>query len=199
MVLPSMSDRKVIGLTGTIGSGKSMVRSILSAAIPVTDCDGINSDLLQKDGRGYLELQKNGLLCVDEHSEIDRPAMADQIFDDPNKRKAFEAILHPLIIDELQNWISEQDGLCAAEVPLLFECHLENMFDEIWTVTCSDQTALERLETQRHISPEEAKRRLALQMSVEQKAAKSDVLIHNDGSVEDLKQTIDALLKKEVS
>lgn len=181
-----MSERKVIGLTGTIGSGKSKVLEYLSASIPVIDCDSINRQLLEKDHPGYRALQKAGLLKTKADGTIDRQAMADALFTDPSRRKHMESILHPLIIDALRNWIEEQSGLCAAEVPLLFECHLESLFDEVWTVTCSDAIALARLQAFRQIDGKEAKRRLALQMKPEEKIARSTRVICNNGTVEEL-------------
>lgn len=175
-----------------------MAKEILSAWIPVTDCDQINARLLEKDQAGYAALNDAGLLCTDEEGNVDRTAMADQMFDHPGQRKKMEAILHPLIIEELKQWIDAQTSLCAAEVPLLFECSLQNLFDEVWTITCSDQTALDRLGKYRHIPAEEARRRLALQFPAEKKMAQSTHVLPNDGTKEELAAQIGALLPDSV-
>ncbi len=178
-----------------MGSGKSTAKRILSRRIPTIDCDGINAALLEKNHDGYTELKKAGLLYTDEQGNIDRQAMADAMFENPDKRKRMEQILHPLIVRDLKNWIGEQTDVCAAEVPLLFECSLEHLFDEVWTVVCSTETALCRLESGRNISREEATRRLALQYPVDRKKAASDRVLENDRTEKDLEKIIDGYLE----
>lgn len=190
-----MSDsRFVIGLTGSMGSGKSTVRNILSESIPVIDCDSINSRLLETGAAGWRELKENGLLFADETGAINRQTMADAMFSDPKIKKAIETILHRLILEEMRRWMKTQHGLCAVEVPLLFEAGMEDEFDAVWTVVCSEETALSRLESGRHISRAEARRRLALQMDPKSKADRSDAVLINDGPLQALRaQTVELL------
>lgn len=192
----SAKSRYAIGLTGSMGAGKSSVLKILGQSIPVTDCDQINARLLEKEGKGWKALQKNGLLFLDETGELDRKAMADAMFEDPKTRKQIEGILHALILEEMDAWIAGQQGLCAVEVPLLFECDLEGHFDETWTVACSYETALQRLESGRHIAREEARRRLALQMAPEEKISRADKVVYNDGSQDELQTQVRTLLEQ---
>lgn len=173
-----------------------MACRLLAASLPVTDCDAINRDLQKPGAPGYLALEKAGLLYTDENGEIDRQAMADALFEDPHRRQKIEALLHPLIIGALKNWIAAQDCLCVAEVPLLFECHLENLFDETWTVTCSKETALARLKAFRQIDDAEAERRLALQMPPEEKIARSTRVIENNGTIEELAAALQKAIRQ---
>ncbi len=186
----------VIGITGTMGSGKSMVASILKDHIPTNDCDAINADLQKPGHAGWQALQKAGLLFVNENGQLDKQQLADALFEDPSLRQQIESVLQPLIIEAMDTWIDKQQGPCAVEVPLLFECGLQDHFDQIWTVTCSPDTALARLQNGRNIPEQEAKRRLALQMAPEQKAALSDVVFTNDSTPEDLKVQIEKQLAK---
>lgn len=185
--------RKVIGITGTIGSGKSSVLDTLSLKIPVTDCDSINRSLLEPGQAGFEALQAAGLLPVQADGSVDKEKMKE-IFSNPVYKKQVEAILHPLILEQMEAWMQSQQGLCAVEVPLLFELSLQDRFDEVWTVVCTQETALQRLEQFRNISRKDALSRLALQMPPEEKIKKSDRVIYNDGTRDDLQKQIDSLL-----
>ena len=182
---------RTLGITGSMGSGKSAARQILAQYIPTIDCDGINRELLQKDHEGWYALKQANLFYGDPHGEIDKQAMADAMFEDAQIRQKMEAILQPLIIQKMDEWMKQQNTLCAVEVPLLFECDLQDHFDQVWTVVCEDQTALQRLEQGRKINPTEAKRRLALQYSPQKKAQQSDVVLHNDQDLLALQQQIE--------
>lgn len=188
-----------IGITGSMGSGKSAARQILAGLIPTIDCDGINRDLLKKGHAGWQALKEAGLFYGDENGEIDKQAMADAMFEDAKLRQKMEAILQPLIIANMDEWLKNQKSVCAVEVPLLFECSLQDHFDAIWTVICSDDTALERLKQGRNIDAAEAKRRLALQYPPAKKAELSDVVLYNDGSMLDLQKQIEENLKTVLS
>lgn len=187
---------EVIGITGTMGSGKSTATGILSRYIPTTDCDQLNARLLEKDQPGYLELKKQGLLYTDENLNIDKPKMAKAMFTDPEYKQKCESILHPLILQAMKDWIAEQKTTCAVEVPLLFELGLEKEFDEVWCISCSLPVALERLSAGRNIDPEEARRRLAAQLSPAEKEAKSQKVFYNNGTVEELESQLLQALEK---
>lgn len=180
-----------------MGSGKSTAASILSEFMPVNDCDAINAWLLEPSHPGYAALQQAGLLKTDAQGALDRQAMADAMFEHPQTRRAVEAILHPLILEQMRIWMKQTPHPCAVEVPLLFELGLEQEFDEIWTVTCSSETALKRLEQGRGICAKEARRRLALQYPPYLKAQQSDAVLENDGTLEQLRRQIEQTLGKE--
>lgn len=186
--------KKIIGITGSMGSGKSTVRRLLSQKISCIDCDSINASLLEKGAAGYAALKEAGLLCTDENGNPDKKALA-QCLQDPQKKRQMESILHPLILQSMQAWMEKQTGLAAVEVPLLFELQLESCFDDVWTVSVSEKTALQRLQDGRHIPQEEALRRLALQMPASEKEARADFVLYNEGSTQDLQKQIDLRLK----
>lgn len=187
---PIPSEKIVIGLTGSMGSGKSTVRRILSEIMPVTDADAINAFLLEKGQEGWKQLKESGLLYQMADGQCDKAAMARRMFTDPEYRRKAESILHPLILKQMHQWTHDQKGSCLVEVPLLFELGLEGEFDQVWTVICSEETALQRLQQQRHIPPEEARRRLACQYPAEKKAAASDCVFTNDSTLEALEDQV---------
>lgn len=188
--MPAVSEKKVIGLTGTIGSGKSTVLQILSEWMPATDCDQITHQLLEPGNSGYAALKKAGLLISDENGRLDRKATAAKVFTDPEYKKQYESILHPLILQQMKDWASAQKTDCVIEVPLLFELGLQNLFDETWTVVTDEKTAIERTKNNRHISEEEQKRRRKHQLADEQKIALADRLIDNSGTLQDLRTAL---------
>ena len=186
MLLPNMSKKtmKRIGLTGMMGAGKSSVIDILrQMKIMVLDCDAINSSLLQKGARGYIQLcrlLKDDIL--DAQGNIVPQRMSALMFQNEAIKQQVEAILHPMIKEAILQEIKqhEQEALVVVEVPLLFEVHWESFFDEVWVVGCAQEVLLERLQKYRHIEKEEALRRIAYQMPQEEKFAKADVIFMND-------------------
>lgn len=194
-----MKKSRIIGVTGCMGSGKSTLIHLLAKEIPVIDCDSINAGLLKKDHTGWKALKEAGLLAMSETGETDKPEMARRMFSNPAYKKQVEDILQPLIIEEMDHWKEGITGLGAIEVPLLFECHLQDHFDSIWCVLADDDVAIRRLREGRNISEEQARERLAYQFPPTKKAELSNEVLYNNGTIEELKEQMDQLLKKEVS
>lgn len=191
--------KKKIGITGSMGSGKSKVSEIIrSFDYPVLDLDQVNADLLKKDHAGYQALKKEQLITLDENEEIDKAILAQQMFQDEALKQKVESILHPLIISQMEEWIQLQETTPVfVEVPLLFEANMESLFDSVWCVVVSEETALHRLMKYRGITAEQAKARLQYQMSVQEKMERSQVILYNDGSLEELTRQIEEELEKE--
>lgn len=179
-----------------MGAGKSALTRLLGQWIEVTDCDNLNARLLEDGQPGWQALRKKGCPFFDAQGHIDKAAMARAMFSDQTVRQEVEAILHPLIVKAMEDWMDRQSGLCAVEVPLLFEIGLADRFDEVWTVASSFETAMDRLTGQRGFTPEQAAARLAAQMDPESKAQMADVVIVNDGSLEELEQIARKLLEE---
>lgn len=192
---------KKIGLTGVMGAGKSSVIDILKQAdITVLDCDAINNDLLKKGNKGYQKMVETFLDdIVNDQQELDKQKMSDLIFSDPEKKKQAEAILHPMIKEEITKTLAivQNQKLAVVEVPLLFEVHWEDFFDEIWVVAADHDIILKRLMKYRHVSENEAIRRLNAQMPQAEKIQRSDVVLWNNGDKKALKQQIHDILNKE--
>lgn len=118
--------------------------------------------------------------------------MSDLIFCDPEKKRQAEGILHPLIkkriFEELA--LHAKEAIVVVEVPLLFEVHWEDAFDEVWVVACDEELLLSRLKLYRHISKEEALRRLRLQLPQQEKIKRADVVFYNNSDSASLKRQI---------
>lgn len=197
MSVYKVSKKKVIAITGIIGSGKSTVSKLLKErGYLVLDCDQGSRECIKKESQGYYEmLNAFSASILDADGNIDRKKVAELVFSDVEKRKKLEAIQHPLIL----KWVQEQcaaseDTLVFVEVPLLFECGWECYFDKSLVVVADENVVFERLKQARSMSDEEIRKRLNTQMSSELKINKADYVIINNGSLIELNQQIDSLL-----
>lgn len=178
-----------IAITGTIGSGKSTVASYLrNKGYFVFDCDEVNRELLNSDVLidYFPECYDDGLL--------DKKKLANIVFNDEKKRLLLESIMHPLILERMEEESGKHEPFFA-EVPLLFEVNWDKYFDEILLVVVDEKIALERL-VDRGLSIEESKQRIKNQMSIKEKIERSDVIIYNDSSLFSLYEKIDRWLSK---
>ena len=196
--MSKMSKKKVIGITGSMVSGKSEISRYLRKKYPVLDCDQVNADLLKKGNLGYQKLNDLHIVELDSNGEIIKESLASYMFSNIEHRKQVEAILHPLIFDEMHKWIHEQESLIVfVEMPILFEISAQEHFDSIWCVVADLDVALSRLQTYRNFTREQAMARLVSQMNPEEKMAKSDIVLRNNSTVEQLHMQIEDALKEE--
>ena len=166
---------KRIALTGGIACGKSLVAKYLNNfGVETIAADDVVHGLLP--------------------DPVERKRIAAEVFSDPEKRRALESRLHPLVkskIDEFLSSTSRFNSLRLAIIPLLFEIHWESNFDIICCVSSSRKNQIDRMLTTRGYSLEEAEARLLAQMTVEEKAARSHYVINNNGSAEELKLEVE--------
>lgn len=177
----------LIGITGTIGSGKSFVAGLLGEMLqaPVHSSDEICRRLLERGEAGYQQvIVKWGNDYLNDSGEIDRVLLREAVFDEPKVRTALEAILHPLVRREL---IDARDGSAPgvaqiAEVPLLFESGWQDDFDYIICVIADADIALQRVVERDSVKPEEVEKIFAVQMDSNLKQGRSDRVIDNSGT-----------------
>ena len=189
---------KKIALSGVMGAGKSSVIAVLKeTGIPVFDCDEINAQLLRPKEAGHAALlERYGSRFIDAKGVIDRQALSDHMFETTEGRREVEAILHPLIKQRLQEEMAHCGSeIAVAEVPLLFECGWQDAFDETWVVAADEDILIARLKG-RGVSEQEARRRLAAQMSQEEKIALCDVVLYNNADRESLKRQVLSCLER---
>lgn len=185
-----------IAITGLIGSGKSTVcKYIRDKGYHVFDCDAYNSYLLEEGNEGYLKV-KEVFPEVFEGDTLIKKRLSDLIFSNLENKEKLENILHPLILDKI-NLESKDYNPYFAEVPLLFETEFYKHFDYSLLVACDNNIALKRL-TLRGVDNNEAKRRIANQMSLEEKKKRCNGIIYNNGDLDSLYGQIDLWLKNNV-
>jgi len=178
-----------IGLTGGIGSGKSTVAGMLAAkGAAVIDADAISRSLTAPGGRAMAAIvQIFGPKMVDAHGAMDRQAMRDVVFQNPQAKQELEAIIHPLVsqITAEQTQTAVQSGLrvLVFDVPLLVESgeRWRKQVDQVIVVDCDAQTQQERVMVRSGLTAEEIDRIMALQASRAQRLACADQVIFNQG------------------
>ena len=180
-----------IAITGSIGSGKSVVCQYLrDKGYDVFDCDEENSKLLQKNKKGYKAVKNVFPECfIDD--ELDKKLLADIVFNDFEKKKILEMIMHPLILDELNK---RKDNPLIAEVPLLFEAGWDQYFDSNLLIVTDMDIVVER-SLERGLSKKEIEKRMENQMPVEEKIKRADKIIYNNGSLSMLYSLVDQWLE----
>ena len=177
----------LIGITGGIGSGKSMVAEMVGKMLPapVLSSDEICRHLLERGEAGYQQvIDIWGSRFLIESGEIDRTMLRTAVFDDSVVRATLEGILHPLVRLELLR-VKEEGGsavLHLAEVPLLFESGWQADFDYIICVTADMDIALRRVVERDSVRPTDVEKIMRLQMDPVLKAERSDWVIDNSGS-----------------
>ena len=194
---------RIIGITGGIASGKSTVTEFLrQQGYQVIDTDQVVHELQEPGGRLYQALLSTfGPAILQEDGRLDRPKLGAMIFGDPQLLAQSSQIQNQIIREELagrRDLLAETEDIFFMDLPLLFELQYEDWFDQIWLVDVTEKTQLSRLMTRNSLSQEEAEKRIAAQLSLLEKRKRADVLIDNNGSLEQTRQQLrDALQKLE--
>lgn len=190
---------KVLGVTGGVGMGKSTAAQLLrERGVPVVDTDELARQVVQPGEPALAEIQKQfGADVVGPDGQLRRDVLAKLVFADPAARKELEAITHPPIRRlwqaQVRQWRAEGIPVAAVIIPLLFETNAEAEFDAVVCVACTMATQRERL-SKRGWSEQEIEQRIAAQMAVEQKLAKSNHVVWTEGDLESHEQQLQRIL-----
>jgi dephospho-CoA kinase len=188
----------LVGLTGGIGSGKSTVARLLERrGAAVIDADQLAREAVAKGTPGFERVvEVFGTDVVTSEGDLDRSALAARIFSDPVQKAALEAIVHPEVARRFGDQVDtfrDTDRIVVYVTPLLVELGLAPAFDVVVVVTASPHLRVSRVASDRGLSPDEVRGRLAVQATDEQRAEVAGVLIDNDGSLNDLEPQVDRL------
>ncbi|MCZ8511918.1 dephospho-CoA kinase [Paenibacillus filicis] len=187
-----------IGLTGGIACGKSTVSSMLvRRGALLVDADRIAREVVEPGTPVLAEVIARfgeDLLLPD--GSLHRKKLGERIFGDPEARRALEQILHPPIRATMRSRMEAYearypDKLVIVDVPLLYESKLEAMFSEVLVVYVPRGVQLARLMERDGLTAEEAEKRLASQIPIEEKKLRADVLIDNSGSLDETERQIE--------
>ncbi len=173
---------KTIGLTGSIGSGKTTVSKIIeSLGYPVFNSDLIAKEQLEKPLVIKKIVHEFGEFVLTSDKTIDKKILANNVFNNPLKLNFLNSLIHPLVIDEFNNWKLEQNSnLVFMESALIFEHNLDYLFDKIICVFAPENVCIDRCYKRDNLQTDEIKQRLSNQMSPKIKCEKSDFVISND-------------------
>lgn len=185
-----------IGLTGNIATGKSTALAFLAdKGAHIADADKLAHRTMIPDGPAYEKVVAAfGPEIVDENGLIDRAKLGAIVFADAEALKRLEAIVHPATF-ELLRWDIMQSNakVVVVEAIKLFESgNLMSLSDEVWVVAASPETQMKRLVEERGMSEAEARQRIAVQGPQEDKIARADVVIVNDGALEEFYAQLEA-------
>ncbi|WP_043263874.1 dephospho-CoA kinase [Streptomyces sp. CT34] len=183
-----------VGLTGGIGAGKSEVSRLLASyGAVIVDADKIAREVVEPGTPGLAAVvEEFGEDVLAPDGTLDRPKLGAIVFSDPEKLKALNAIVHPLVgarSAELEA-SAGPDAVVIHDVPLLTENGLAPLYDKVVVIDAAPQTQLDRLVRLRGMSEDEAKSRMAAQATREQRLAIADLVIDNDGPLEALEPQV---------
>jgi dephospho-CoA kinase len=190
-----------VALTGNIASGKSEVAKLIAqAGIPVIDADVLAREAVEPGRPAYRDIVARwGHDILHPDGSLDRAALRRIVFSDPEARAALNAIVHPQVRVLREAKLAEAhergDALVVSDIPLLFESQLEGEFDRIILVDAPDDVRLQRLLRERGLREPEAHAMMAAQMPSALKRERSDFVIENAGSLDDLDRRVDVVVR----
>ncbi|SFE68721.1 dephospho-CoA kinase [Alteribacillus iranensis] len=192
----------VIGLTGGIASGKSMIAEELKQrGFPVIDADNIAREIVEPGEEAYHQIvNKFGKEILQENGEIARKKLGQIIFTDESKRKQLNQIMHPSIRKRMLERKEEllEDGVktIVFDIPLLVENKLQFMVDKVLLVYVNEEIQKERLMKRDGQGEEDALQRISSQMPLKDKKHHADAIIDNNGTKEQAIHQLERLLEK---
>lgn len=193
---------EVIGLTGGIGSGKSTVSNYLkNKGYYVIDADTMAHNVTKKGSRTLEEIVSvfgKEVLCND--GELDRKALGKIVFNDKEKLCILERLTTDIVVKRIEEEVNHlrrgnEYDIIFVDAPLLFECNIDKLVDQIWLVDADIEKRIERVSVRDCIPHEDIIARMNNQMSSKDKALLSHKILDNSNGKEDLYLQIEALIK----
>jgi dephospho-CoA kinase len=189
----------IIGLTGGIGSGKSVAAAIFKdLGIDSIDADDLARDSLNINSKGYkLFINEFGEKYLDENKDINRELLRKDIFNNPVTKIKLENLIHPLVRSGIQAFInSSKSDYCIIVVPLIYETSSSKLYDRILVIDCDIDAQIERTSKRDNQTINEIKNILDKQATREERISIADEVILNNGSIEHLRKSVLNMHKK---
>jgi dephospho-CoA kinase len=189
----------IIGLTGGIGSGKSVAAAIFKdLGIDSIDADDLARDSLNINSKGYkLFINEFGEKYLDENKVINRELLRKDIFNNPVTKIKLENLIHPLVRSGIQAFInSSKSDYCIIVVPLIYETSSSKLYDRILVIDCDIDAQIERTSKRDNQTINEIKNILDKQATREERISIADEVILNNGSLEHLRKSVLNMHKK---
>ena len=193
----------LIGLTGGIASGKSIVAEMFqNLGAHIIDADRIGREIMIPGTDAYERVVNAfGREILKDDLTIDRKKLGGIVFENPEKLRLLNECTHPFIFREMARQVEKirennPDALIIIDVPLLIETNIQNIFDKI-IVVYSDETAqMKRLNERDGLSDTEARKRISSQMPLTEKIKYADFVIYNDEGLENTRKQVEEISKK---
>ncbi len=191
--------RKLIGITGGIGAGKSVVTGYLRhLGYTVVCADEVSRKITMQGQPGYGVLKKwLGDAFFHEDGKLNRKQLADYVFGDAARTQQLNDLLHPLIVRRVFELADEAAGRCVfVDAALLIQAGMHKKTDRVWVVIADKDIRLRRVSHRDGCSENDVVRRMTRQMSDDEMSAYADAVIDNSGTIDALHTKVDELLAR---
>jgi dephospho-CoA kinase len=191
----------VLGLTGGIGSGKSLVASMFSAlGAEVIDADQLAREVVEPGQPALAEIVAAfGPQMLQPDGRLDRARLGAVVFADADARQKLDAITHPRIRERIRQEVEARagrPGLLILDIPLLYESGREGTVEKVMVVWVDRATQVQRLVARDGLSLEQAEQRLAAQLPLDEKRSRADEVIDNSGPPDRTRRQVEALYRR---
>ena len=189
----------LIGLTGGIGSGKSLAGDFFkSKNIDVVDADDLARNALDIEGEGYKKfLDIFGETFLDENSEIDRKALRKYIFQNPEMKNKLEEIVHPIVQNGILNFINNSNSIYRIIiVPLIAETNSSTFYDRVLAIDCKNEIQIERASKRDNSNEEQILKIIQSQASSEDRNMIANDVVENNGTKNEFLMNLEDIHKK---
>ena len=189
----------LIGLTGGIGSGKSLAGDFFkSKNIDVIDADDLAQNALDREGEGYKKfLDIFGETFLDENSEIDRKALRKYIFQNPEMKNKLEEIVHPIVQNGILNFINNSNSIYRIIiVPLIAETNSSSFYDRVLAIDCKKEIQIEIASKRDNSNEEQILKIIQSQASSEDRNKIANDVVENNDTRDEFLMNIEDIHKK---
>ena len=195
----------VIGLTGSIGTGKSeAARQLEALGASIISADQVGHEAYTPNTEAWEQVVAAfGDDILQDDGEIDRRKLGAVVFSDPGQLEKLNQIMHPrmarMVTDKIEELRDQGVEVVVVEAALLFEAGWDSLVEEVWVTDSTEQVVIERLKQRNGMSEEEARKRISSQMGRTERLERSDYVIENSGDMATLGNTIKELWNRRVS
>lgn len=193
----------ILGLTGGIASGKSLVTSYFEElGYPTIDADLIAREVVEPGTEGLREIEEYfGPEVIQEDGSLNRSRLGEIVFSNEEKREVLNRITHSKIRETMmkrqEQLLEDNHDLIVLDIPLLYEGDFEEMVDVVMVVVVDQETQIKRLMERDSYNYDEATNRIESQMALEDKAVRADIVINNNGKKENTYKQVDKWLAQQ--
>ncbi|MAR95934.1 MAG: dephospho-CoA kinase [Gammaproteobacteria bacterium] len=183
----------IVGLTGGIGSGKSAAgKYFIELGIDVIDADHISKNILNKNDKAKeLFIKKFSDKFLDKNKNINRDLLRSEIFISERKKNILESIIHPIVREEITEFINQSDSIYKLiMVPLIYETNSKDFYDKIIVIDCSEENQIARASKRDNKSKEDIVNIINNQTSRENRNSIADEIILNDSTLDNLENQV---------
>tara|TARA_B100000073_G_scaffold255783_1_gene215784 strand:+ start:20 stop:616 length:597 start_codon:yes stop_codon:yes gene_type:complete len=183
----------IVGLTGGIGSGKSAAGDFfIELGIDLIDADMISKDILDNNPKAKeIFIENFGEIYIDENNNINRGLLRENIFKDNKKKELLESIIHPIVKDEINEFILKSNSIYKIiMVPLIYETKSQDFYDKIIVIDCDEDYQIKRASQRDKKSKEDIINIIKNQATREERQSIADEIILNNSSLDDLKTQV---------